>query len=256
MEFHQRVTDGQTVIGTMISEFANPNLAVMLATAGLDFFVIDQEHGTLDDSDMAGLVTAGRGWGVAPIVRVPEIRRETILKPLDAGAAGLVIPQVEEVSEVEAVLAHALYPRRGRRGVALRRAHSAYAKHPAQQYMADADARSLVLVQIETRRALDNVERLAEVDGLGGFFIGPFDLSVDLGRPGRIGDAEMRAAYRRVVDAARKHGRVAAIHVFDPQMAVELVNDGITMCSVSSDVNLIVDQTSDNVRLMRESIAS
>ncbi|GAA3726939.1 2-keto-3-deoxy-L-rhamnonate aldolase RhmA [Spinactinospora alkalitolerans] len=254
MSFHQRLKRGEKVLGTMISEISNPNTAVMLATAGLDFFLIDMEHGTLDYSDMAGLITAGRGWNVTPAVRIPEIRRETVLKPLDAGASVLVVPQVEEVAEVEEVVSHAMYPHRGRRGVALRRPHSAYAKYPAMEYMEGADKETLVLVQIETRRGLENVERLAEVEGLGGFFIGPFDLSVDMGLPGEVGHPDLREAFRRVIAAAHKHGRVAAIHVFDPRMAIELMDDGINMCSVSSDINMLVDQATDNVRIMRESI--
>ncbi|MBB4929527.1 2-keto-3-deoxy-L-rhamnonate aldolase RhmA [Lipingzhangella halophila] len=252
MSFHQRLTRGEKVFGIMLSEIANPNAAMMLATAGLDFFVIDMEHGTLDYSEMAGLVTAARGWNVAPVVRIPEIRRETVLKPLDAGAAGLVVPQVEEVEQVEEVVSHAMYPDRGRRGVALRRAHSAFAKRPAVQYMAEADRETLVLVQIETRRGLENVDRLAEVEGLGGFFIGPFDLSVDLGIPGALDHEEMREAYRTVIAAAKRTNRVAAIHVFDPHMAVELMQDGIDMCSVSSEINMLVDQASNNVQIMRD----
>ncbi|QVQ53039.1 hypothetical protein J4H86_04330 [Spiractinospora alimapuensis] len=254
MSFRQRVDEGETVLGTMISEVANPNTAVMVATAGFDFFIIDMEHGTYDYSQMAGLIAVARGRGVAPLVRVPEIRRETILKPLDAGAAGLVVPQVEEVEQVEEVVAHGLYPPRGRRGVALRRAHSDYAPGPAAEYMRAADRETLLLVQIETARAVDNVDALAAVEGLGGFLIGPFDLSVDLGLPADVTHDELRRAYRRVIAAARERGLVAAIHVFDPRMAIELIHDGITMCSVGSDVNSIVDQASDNVRVVREAV--
>ncbi len=254
MSLNQLLAHDEKAFGIMLSEIANPNVVMMLATAGLDFFVIDMEHGTLDYSDMGGLVTAARGWNVAPVVRIPEIRRESVLKPLDAGAVGIVVPQVEEVDQVEEVVAHAKYPDRGRRGVALRRAHSAFAKRPPVEYMAEADNQTLVLVQVETRRALQNLDRLAEVEGLGGFFIGPFDLSVDMGRPGELDHAELREAYRAVIAAAKRTNRVAAIHVFDPHMAVELMRDGIDMCSVSSEVNMLVDQASGNVEIMRDSV--
>lgn len=130
MTLRHKLNGNQAALGTMVSELRNPNSAVMLSTAGLDFFIIDMEHGTFDYSDMAALITAARGKGIDPAVRVPEIRRESVLKPLDAGATTLVVPQVEEVKEAEEVLRYALYPDRGHRGVALRRAHSDYAANP------------------------------------------------------------------------------------------------------------------------------
>ncbi|MQA04206.1 MAG: hypothetical protein GEV07_16265 [Streptosporangiales bacterium] len=254
MSFRERVRGGEQLVGAMMSDVTNPNLAVMLATAGLDFFIIDMEHGTCDWSDMAALVSTARGWGITPMVRIPEIRRETVLKPLDAGATGLVVPQVEEVAQVEEVLAHARYPDTGRRGVALRRAHSAYAARNATEYMQQANEETLVLVQIETRRGLDNLEQLAKIDGLGGFLIGPFDLSVDMGLPAEVNHPDVRAAFRKVIDVAEQHGIVSAIHVQEPDTAIELFAEGMQVCSVSSDINMIVDQAAENTRKIRESL--
>lgn len=233
----------ETRFGTMVSELRNPNSAIMLATAGLDFFIIDMEHGTYDYTDMAALVSVARGAGIDPYVRIPEIRRETVLKSLDAGANTLVVPQVEETAQVEEALEYALYPHQGRRGVALRRAHSFYRVNQPVEYMRQANANAVILPQIETQQGLDNVEAIARVPGVGGLFIGPFDLSVELGKPGDMEAPELMDAYRRIIKAGTDHDLPTAMQVFNPAMAAKMIKEGVSICSVSSDINIITDHT-------------
>lgn len=243
MSIKKKIGDGRTVRGIMVSELSSPNTAVMLASAGLDFFIIDMEHGPFNYKDMAGLISAARGVGVEPVVRIPEIRRETVLKPLDAGATTLVVPQVEEVEQIEELVSYAFYPGEGKRGVALRRGHSKYAKYPPVEYMQRANENVTILAQVESARALENLESLAAVPGLGGFFIGPFDLSVDLGEKGDIASAKMRDAYRRVIEVGARNELPTAMQFFDISMVSELVEEGVSICSISSDVTILVDQT-------------
>lgn len=249
---HARQT--KTLFGTMVSELRNPNAAIMLATAGLDFFIIDMEHGTYDYSDMAALISVARGAGIDPYVRIPEIRRETVLKSLDAGATTLVVPQVEETAQVEEALEYALYPERGRRGVALRRAHSFYRVNQPVEYMRQANASTLIFPQIETQKGLDNVEQLARVPGTGGLFIGPFDLSVELGKPGEMESPELMDAYRRIIHAGTANGVPIAMQVFNPTMAYKMINEGVSICSVSSDINIITDQTAQMVNNIKDEL--
>lgn len=232
-----------TLFGTMVSELRNPNSPIMLAAAGLDFFIIDMEHGTYDYSDMAALISVARGTGIEPYVRIPEIRRETILKSLDAGATTLVVPQVEETAQVAQALEYALYPNQGRRGVALRRAHSFYRVNKPVEYMRQVNASIVILPQIETQQGLNNVEAIAAVPGVGGLFIGPFDLSVELGKPGDMEAPELINAYRRIIQAGNDNGVPTAMQVFNPEMAAKMIREGVSICSVSSDINLIVDKT-------------
>lgn len=252
MNIKTRVNDGRSVLGIMVSELSGPSTVTMLSTAGLDFFIIDMEHGPFTYKDMAGLISAARGVGLDPVVRIPEIRRETVLKPLDAGATTLVAPQVEEVEEIQELVHHAMYPGVGRRGVALRRGHSRYAKNPPVEYMQQANEDTMILAQIESARGLENIEALAAVPGLGGFFIGPFDLSVDLGEQGDTTGPTMRDAYRRVISVAQKYRLPTAIQLFDPSMAPEMIKEGISICSFSSDINIIVDHTASLIENIRD----
>ena len=238
-------------VGMMLSGVSNPGAVTMIATAGLDYFILDMEHGPFDWSDMAAMIGTARGVGIKPIVRIPEIRRETVLKPLDAGAAGLLVPMVDTVEQAKEIVRHAKYAPQGQRGTALRRGHSDYGKNPPVEYMARANDETTIAIQIESREAVKNAEALAAVPGIDALFIGPFDLSVDMGLTGQASDPQMREAYSTVLAAAKAAGKVAGIHLFDVQLAKTLMEEGFQMVSVSSDVDIIVDQTAANVAALK-----
>ena len=238
-------------LGMMLSGVSNPAAATMLSSAGMDYLILDMEHGPFDWSDMAAMVGTARGAGIQPIVRIPEIRRETVLKPLDAGAAGLLVPMVDTVEQAEEIVRHAKYAPLGQRGTALRRGHSDYRKNPPVEYMARANDETTIAIQIESREALKNAEALAAVDGVDALFVGPFDLSVDMGLTGQATHPQMREAYQTVLAAAKASGKVAGIHLFDLDLAKSLIAEGYQMVSVSSDIDIIVDQSAANVSALR-----
>jgi hypothetical protein len=119
-------------------------------------------------------------------VRIPEIRRETILKPLDSGAAGLLVPQVNTAEQAKEVIQYAKYPTAGNRGVALRRAANMYARLDAAAYLQKANEDTFIAVQAESEQAIENIDAITAVDGVDCVFVGPFDLSVSLGIPGQV----------------------------------------------------------------------
>lgn len=238
-------------LGMMLSCVSNPGAVTMLATAGMDYFILDMEHGPYDWSDMAAMISTARGVGIQPMVRIPEIRRETVLKPLDAGAAGLLVPMVETVEQAREIVRHAKYAPDGQRGTALRRGHSDFGRNPAVEYMARANAETMIAIQIESREALKNAEALAAVPGIDVLFVGPFDLSVDMELTGQASDPQMLESYRHVLAAAKDAGKVAGIHLFDVALAKTLMEEGFQLVSVSSDIDIIVDQTAANVAALR-----
>ncbi|WP_307335925.1 HpcH/HpaI aldolase family protein [Caldalkalibacillus uzonensis] len=248
----KRLAIDELILSTMISEVRNPNLARMLATAGLDSIIIDMEHGTFSWPEMSAMITVAKGAGVAPVVRIPEIRRETILKPLDAGAAGILVPMVNSVEEAKEVIQHVKYPPDGKRGAALRRGHSDYRAVSAADYMKQANEEIAVLLQVETMEAVHCAPELAQVEGVDALFIGPFDLSVDMGIPGKIWDKSLRQIYSDIISACKQRGVAVGIQSFDIEQARELVNLGVRYLSFSSDVNMLVDQTASAVKQIHQ----
>ncbi len=205
------LNEGGLVIGTMLSEVRNPNVAYMLAQCGYDYFIIDNEHGTYSPETVSNMIAAARGSGLSVIVRIPEIRRETILKPLDSGAAGLLVPQVNTADQAREIIVHAKYPPVGDRGVGLRRAHSRYGRVDAAEYLKQANEETFIAVQAENPTAIENLEEIAAVPGIDCVFVGPFDLSVSLGIPGQVTHPREVEAIDRVIEVCNKHNIITGI---------------------------------------------
>ena len=236
-----RLRAGGVAVGTLVSQVRTPALARMLAAAGMHFFIIDCEHGAYTSETTADLCAAALDAGISPVVRIAEIGRENILRPLDSGAEGLLVPQVETVEQARQVVAYAKYPPDGIRGAVVRRAHSRYTRPPAREFLAERNRTTLVAVQIESETGLRNCEAIAAVPGVDILFVGPFDLSVSLGYPGELRREEVVAAMQRIFDVARAAGKVAGIHLSDISQGAEWVRRGGRFVSVGGDIEFIVD---------------
>jgi 4-hydroxy-2-oxoheptanedioate aldolase len=248
MSLKRRLNTGELVMATMVNEMRTPTLPTILSAAGLDSFVIDMEHGTHDWSDMAALVGVARGLGLHAIVRIPEIRRETVLKPLDAGAAGILVPMVSTPEEARQIVQWAKYPPAGGRGVSLRRGHNDFRSRDLGTYLGEANDSTAVIIQIETAQSVDGIEELVRVEGVDCVFIGPNDLSVALGVPGQLDSDVMREACERIIDAARENGVAVGYQSFDIAQSRALVEQGVRYLSFSSDVQAIMDAFSGLVQ--------
>lgn len=247
----KRLKRGALLLGTMISEVRNPNIAYMLVQAGFDFFIIDNEHGSFNPETIAGMIAAARGAGIAVIVRIPEIRRECILKPLDAGANGLLVPVVETADQVREILRHAKYPPQGSRGAVLRRAHSFYAKPDPAKFLRQANDETVIAVQIENPRAINNLDEIASVVGVDALFVGPFDLSVSLGFPGQSTHPAVREAIGKVVSAGKKHKLATGIHLYAAAEKKSWIEKGMRFVSYGADIQFLADSAARRVAELR-----
>jgi 2-keto-3-deoxy-L-rhamnonate aldolase RhmA len=237
----QRLKDGELVLGTFVSEVRSPNIVHLLAQAGFDFLVLDNEHGSYSDETVSDVIAASRGASIEVIVRICEIRREAILKPLDAGAAGLLVPQVDTAEQAAEIVRHAKYPPLGSRGAALRRPHSRYGRVDAATYLAQANAETFIGVQAETRRAIGNIDAIAAVEGVDAVFAGPFDLSVDLGIPGQVEHPDEVAAIDAMLAGCQRQGKAAGTLMFDAGQLRPWIAKGMRFVAYSSDVTLLAD---------------
>ncbi len=233
--------NGQTVIGTMISEVWSPTIAQMVATAGFDFLVIDMEHGSFNMESVAGIVLASHGAGIAAIVRVSWHDRAAILRPLEAGAAGVLAPQIERPEQVEQLVRFAKYRPLGERGVALRRAHSRYRQRDPEEYTAEANEYTTVVIQLETAAALARLPEVVAVPGVDAVFVGPSDLSHSLGHPGRFDHPVLVEALERTIQVCRHAAVAPGIHLTDPDALRAWIGRGMRFVTFSSDVGFLVD---------------
>jgi 2-keto-3-deoxy-L-rhamnonate aldolase RhmA len=209
----RKLAAGGVAIGTMIFEFRTPGVGSIAAGAGAEFAIFDMEHTGWSDETIAMLIATSRSSGLQPFVRVPSTQYHLISRPLDVGAAGLMIPMVETAEQARLVVRSAKYPPNGGRGAAFGIAHDNYQSGDIIAKMRRADDEGLLIAQIETEKGVDSVEAIAGVDGIDVLWIGHFDLTNSMGIPGQFGHPRYVAAVEQVLAAGQLHGKAVGIMV-------------------------------------------
>lgn len=210
----QRILAGDTLIGAF-SDLASPLAAELLGRAGMDWVVLDLEHGAATEADLLALLYAVGTTPMTPIVRPQSAERLRVGRALDLGAAGIMLPQLQSIEEVREAVAFLRFPPVGVRGVALRTRGADMGALSHADVARVVNERVVGIVQIESRalvEAADEIAALAEVDVL---FVGPADLSHGLGVPGQFDDPGYLEALRTVVAATERHGKAAGILIYD-----------------------------------------
>ncbi len=247
----RKLAAGGSVVGTMLVEFRQASVMQVLANAGLDFVIIDTEHGPLGIETIADLSRAARAAGITPIVRVPDLQYAHVAPALDAGAQGIMLPRVTDPAQVHDVLQMMKYPPRGRRGAVLARGHTQFKGGSLADALAEGDAESMLVVQIETKPALDRAEEILGIRGVDVGFVGPTDLSVALGIPGRLGDPVIASAIERVTEICERHAIHVAVQMNDLPSAIAWAGRRIRLLSYSSEVSILGRAATDIAAAIR-----
>jgi 2-keto-3-deoxy-L-rhamnonate aldolase RhmA len=231
--------EGKTVVGTWLDEVRSPAIAQLLAAAGLDFLIVDMEHGPYNLETVADIVRMARQVGITPIVRIPDLTWERVGRVLDAGAQGLMLPRVEGPAEVEKFVSYLKYPPGGRRGMAAGLGNTDFQWVKTRDYIDFINKEILVIVQIETKEAVENLEVLAGVEGVDVFFIGPEDLSIALGLPGQQSHPTVVAVIDQIIAAANRRNIKTGIPTSDPAALPLLRDRGMRLITYGSDVEFL-----------------
>jgi 2-keto-3-deoxy-L-rhamnonate aldolase RhmA len=247
----KKLAAGDAVMG-MMHFTASPMLVEVMASAGLDFFIIDFEHSPIDLGMAAHLVRAGDAAGIAPLLRIPDVDAGLVKKVLNLGVQGIVLPHGTRAS-CDALLQAVRYEPRGARGScpAIRQAN--YGPPNWKEFQEAADREILVIPLIEDPATVADMEALAATDGLDVFFLGPFDFSVAAGVPGAGFDHPVMAqAIDRMLEVARSHGKHVMTSVgdrIDTELARGLLRKGVRMISYSADALVFRRACQDIARL-------
>src|SRR5881394_3913871 len=234
--FKRALVAGRQQIGLWVS-LASPYSAELVAGAGFDWLVIDTEHSPNEvDTTLAQLQVIA-AYPVSPVVRPAWNDKVLIKRHLDIGAQTLLVPYVQDAGEAAAAVAAVRYPTRGVRGVAGVTRASRFGR--VTDYAKRAEEEICLLVQIETRAGLDNLEAIARTDGIDGVFIGPADLAAGLGRLGEIQHAEIQDAIKRI----RGCGKPAGILATDEASARRYMQWGTTFTAVGLDAMILARET-------------
>lgn len=232
----ERLLAGEPTVGTFIG-LGSVTAAEVCASAGLDWLLVDLEHGGGDEDQVGAIAAAAGAYGVATLVRVEVPDRLRIGRVLDAGSAGVMLPRISSAAEAEAALRHRLYPPQGDRGVA---SYNRAARWGADLSAIDAaNDRAIGIVQIETVGGIADVEAIAALPGADVLFVGPQDLSYALGVPRDFESQRYQEALEQVLAACRAHGKVAGILTNDRAGAETCLARGFGFIAIGSDATLL-----------------
>ncbi|MGC9417850.1 MAG: HpcH/HpaI aldolase family protein [Rhodovulum sp.] len=235
--FKARLSAGRRQIGVW-NAIPAPMVTECLAASGYDWVLIDTEHGPMEVTGALGPLQAVAGYSdCAPVVRVAINDWVLIKRHLDQGAQTLMIPYVQSRAEAEAAVRAMRYPPRGVRGVAGVTRASSFGL--VDDYIGRAEEELCLLVQVETRDALDRLEEIASVDGVDGVFIGPADLAASLGHPGDAAHPEVVAAIEGAIGRLKALGVPSGILTLDPEFAQRCMDLGTGFTALTIDVALL-----------------
>jgi len=234
------------VIGPF-SKTCDPGMVEAMGIGGFDFCILDAEHGPCGWETMGRLILAAEARGMAPIVRVPGLSAEGIGKALDLGAAGVQVPQVATPDDVKQAVAAGRFAPRGQRGVCRYVRAADYSAKGRDAYFQTANER-LLIVQLEGREALDNLDAIIAVGGFDIVFVGPYDLSQSMNLTGQVDHPKVIEAMANVVERCRAAGLIVGTFV-ESQTDVQRWRDaGCRYLCYSVDVGLFVDACAAVVR--------
>ncbi len=240
--------EGRPALGgwlTVPSSFS----AEVFASAGFDWLNIDMQHGLIDYQCAVGMLQAISTTATVPLVRVPWNEPGSIMKALDAGAYGVIIPMVNSRAEAEAAVAACRYPPRGIRSYGPVRA----VYYGGRDYFAHADQEVCCIVMVETKQALDSLDEILSVPGIDAVYVGPADLSVSLGLPPAADHDEpvFVEALERIVDGCRRYKVIAGFHAGGSAVARKRIEQGFLMIEVCDDAGSLARSAARDLKEVR-----
>lgn len=224
-----KLAEGEKLLGTFFS-MGNPSEMECLGYAGMDFAIIDTEHGPFDTESAMGLVRAAESVGLSPFIRIADVSHKEVQRAVDMGVHGLIAPCLRSLDDMKKLVSLAKFPPLGNRGYIRGRGcgygYQPWASGSVSDYMAASNDRLLVLPQCETRECYEQIEQVLAIDGIDGIFIGPFDLSISLDMPGDFDNPKFRDSVSRVLEACKKAGKFSFIFSTTVEQAQEYLRQG------------------------------
>lgn len=253
----EKLKNGTRPIGTFF-ELGSPSVIEALGKTGLDFVILDNEHGPFEAESSRDFARAAENVGLTALARVREVSRPAILKLLDVGVQGLIVPDVHTVEQVRQIVEYAKYFPVGKRGFCPSRKDSWGFDEMAQQSVPDQMAywntQTLVIPQCETVGALEHIEEIVALEGVDGIFIGPYDLSISMEIPGQFDHPDFLAALERVQKACRDGGKFCMIFAGDPATVAERFRQGYDAVAYGLDAAVLAAAYQANLAEIRSKI--
>jgi len=235
----QKLESGEPALGAWIM-IGHPTVAEVYAGEGFDWIAVDMEHTATDIRAFHQIAIAVNGSGCDLLARLHSCDAVQAKQVLDAGANGIIVPLVNSPECARKAVSIASFPPRGERGASFSRA-SDFGRN-FRPYFDGHNENVLVVIMLEHVDALDNLDGILATPGLSAVFIGPYDLSASMGLAGQLDHPDVRAAQQKILEACRRHGVPAGMHVVpvDPEQVRQRVDEGYRFIACSMDTELLI----------------
>jgi 4-hydroxy-2-oxoheptanedioate aldolase len=251
MNLKDKMRAGDFCVGPFLKA-GSPALVEVTGYAGMDFVLLDMEHGPLSYEALEHQILAAERVGIAPVVRVEAITESAIIRPLDKGAAGLLVPHVDSGRMAEDVIRFSRFAPEGQRGMDIYARAAQYGHLPKEEYLRKANEDSLLALQIEGTEGMRRLDEILVVPGSDVIFVGPYDLSQSLGVPGEIDHPEVIRTVEQIVEKVRNGGRNVGIYVDGVEAAQKWIRLGVQFIALSVDTAIYHQACKKLVAALRE----
>lgn len=238
-EIKERIRQGRSVVGSLI-KLNDPSVVELLALAGYDFFVLDNEHVAMDREALTNIIRAADAAGITPIVRVRENNKVEILQALDIGAMGIQVPNVDTPDQAQELVGSVKYAPEGYRGFSPSIRAAQYGTMCIAQYIAFANKNTMIISQCESTECIENIDRILSVEGIDVVFIGPMDLSQSLGLTGDVKNDVVIKNVNYVIEKVLASGKAVGTVAANADAANELIQQGVQYILIGSDQGAII----------------
>lgn len=224
----QKLRDKKPVSGCII-QGALPACVEICGLAGIDFVFLDAEHGPLSERECEEMVRAAEVRGIVPLIRVPNLEPDTILRFMDIGAMGIILPGISTREEAERAVHAVKYHPQGSRGLSAGRSADYGMRKPLSEYVTEANAQTVILAIIEKSAAISNLAEILSTDGLDGAILGTNDLSQNMGFPGQGNHPKVQEACKDFIEIGLKTGKPLGTVVRPGETVQQHLDAGLTI---------------------------
>jgi 4-hydroxy-2-oxoheptanedioate aldolase len=249
----EKLLSGKAVLGTWCI-IPSPITVDIIASTGLDFLIIDAEHGPIGYETAQNMVMACESRGVSPVMRVGEVNESAILRALDIGVHCVQIPNIFQKQQVKNLVHYAKFPPIGNRGFSPFTRAAAYTKDNANLHATTANNNTLVAINVEGKEAIENIDELLEVEGLDILFIGLFDLSKVLGIPGDTSNPKVISYLDNLTQKINKAGKYPGTITTSPESIDQFLDMGLKYIVHLADCEMLYASYRDVNKVFRKKV--
>lgn len=246
----ERLQKGEKVLGMMLKLVDEIDIAQIIKLSGFDLFIADNEHGFFSYKKLKDLMLYAKAIGICPMIRIPEISRDAVLKSIDLGAVGLMAPDVRTKEEAQRFVQYAKYAPMGDRGINPVAAHSMYAPGNMEEYMRRANEETILIAMIESQEGLENAAEILEIDGIDAILVGKEDFSQSSGYYAQYQGECFQRDVQKAIDAAKAVGKAAGIG-FGPDELIKWMDNGIQIGLLGNEITYMLRAAKEDVGKVR-----